>query len=407
MTSKIKNFYTTSDFSLKEIREIISLALQLKKGNAAGKLLADKRLLMLFFNPSLRTRLSFAAAMDRLGGTAIDFPLSSGYPFEYSENAVMDGVTMEHVKEAAKVMSGYCDGIAVRASKLISAGSESVKAESWNEMKKDMIINSFMQYASVPVINMESNVWHPCQGMADAMTIMEIIQSLRGPAACVSRHAFQTACDESLFSTYSPRRSLRETRIGILRLRHPSVESFPDLSSLVPPVKNKYVLSWVPHPKALPMATPNSQMLSACELGMDVTVVHPPGWELDEEIVKTADKKANEAGGSLKVSDNQKEALTGAKFVCAKSWCSLNYCGDWEREKEMRKKFKDWIVDKAKMNLTKDAYFMHCLPVRRNVEVTDEVLDSKRSLIYQQAENRMWAQMAILLYFLDSGKRQA
>ncbi|MCL4338127.1 hypothetical protein M1271_00380 [Patescibacteria group bacterium] len=391
MINKTKHFYTTSNFSLKEIREIISLALQLKQVYVPGKLMADKRLLMLFFNPSLRTRLSFIAAMDKLGGQAVDFPLSSSYPFEYKEGVVMDGVTMEHVKDAVKVMSGYSDAIAVRASKLITSESESVKSENWSKLKEDTVINSFMQYASVPVINMESNVWHPCQGMADAMTMVESL-SARGE----NFFAPQLARDLRPYINY-----LQVTRSPCELQKFSSVSLKNVVPSLVPPVKNKYVLTWVPHSKALPMATPNSQMLSACELGMDVTVVHPLGWELDKEILDIAQKTVEKSGGSLNISNNQNEALRGAKFVCAKSWSGMKYFGDWGKEKEVRGKYKDWIVDKAKMNLTKDAYFMHCLPVRRNVEVTDEVLDSRNSLIYKQAENRMWVQMAILLFLFE------
>ena len=207
-------------------------------------------------------------------------------------------------------------------------------------MRADTVINSYMHYATVPVINMESNVYHPCQGLADAMTIVEQRRGLGGV---------------------------------------------------------KYVLSWVPHPKALPMATPNSQLISACELGMDVNLVYPPGWDLDNDIIEVAKAKAKEANGSFHISRNQTDALTGADIVCAKSWGAMGFYDNWDEEKKLRSQYQNWIIDKEKMTLTKNAYFLHCLPVRRNVEVTDEVLDSENSLIYQEAENRMWVQMAILL----------
>lgn len=320
---------------------MIKLALNLKKGKIK-KTLPGQILAMLFFNPSLRTRVSFIVAMQKLAGTALDLPIKDGsYTFEFEDGVVMAGNTIEHVMEAAKVLSRYCDCIAVRASDLITSGDQSVAVSGWKYLKKDTVIKSFMRYATVPVINMESNVYHPCQGLADAMTIVEKLKSPKG---------------------------------------------------------KKYVLTWVPHPKALPMATPNSQMLSACQLGMDVTVVNPAGWELDQDITKSAQKISKNAGGIFSLSHNQKEALRGAQIVTAKSWGALKFYGKWDEEKILREKNKDWIINKGKMNLTNHGYFMHCLPVRRNVEATDEVLDGANSLIYDEAENRMWVQMAILLH---------
>ena len=240
---KVKHFYNTADFSQKEIYSLVSLALALKQGKIKGKL-SGKTLAMLFFNPSLRTRVSFSVAMQKLGGLALDLPIKEGYTFEFQEGIVMDKGTIEHVKDAASVLSRYCDAITIRASDLITSASESVKVVSWSELKKDMVVNSFMDYATVPIINMESNVYHPCQGLGDAVTMVERLSKEVGP---------------------------------------------PERSDLQ---KRKYVLSWVPHPKALPMATPNSQMLSACDLGMEVTIVHPPGWELDNEILNVAASRA-------------------------------------------------------------------------------------------------------------------
>ena len=307
--------------------------------------LVPKTMAMLFFNPSLRTRLSFICALAKLGGTAIDLPLSATYPFEFTKGAVMDKDKIEHVKDAVKVISSYVDVIGIRASKLVTSGKDSAKVDPWEKLKQDQIIKSFMEYATVPVINMESNVWHPCQGLADAVTIVEKL-------------------------------------------------------ALKTPLRKKYILTWVPHPKALPVATPNSQLLSACDLGMEVKVVCPEGFELDQEIMLQAEKRAVLAGGTLGFTNEQYEALNGADFVCAKSWGALKYYGNWEAEKKIRDGLKNWIVDQEKMKLTNDAYFMHCLPVRRNVEVADEVIDGPKSLVYIQAENRMWAQMAILLTLL-------
>lgn len=295
--------------------------------------------------------MSFIAALQRLGGMAIDVPIndSGSYRLEYKQGIVMDGATIENVKDAAKVLSLYCDFIGVRASTLVTNREKSENSGSWVDMKSDTVINSFIQYATVPVINMESNVYHPCQGLADAMTIVE--------------------------------------KMGQSASSHPS-----NKHNTI-----KYVLTWVPHPKALPMATPNSQLISACELGLDVTLVHPSGWEIDPDILKIAKRKIKEANGSISILNNQTNALHDADIVCAKSWGAMSLYQDLEKEKKFKANYGNWIIDNEKLKLTNNAYFMHCLPVRRNVEVTDEVLDSERSLIYSQAENRMWIQMAILL----------
>ncbi len=344
--NKIKHFITTLDYSQQELDAIINVALSLKAGKVNNSI-SGKILGMLFFNPSLRTRLSFASGMYKLGAIAIDLPVNAGgaYTFEFKEGAVMDKDKIEHIKEAAPVISRYCDAISVRASDLTTSSKDSVSVPSWEKVKKDTVLHSFAKYATVPVINMESNVWHPCQGLGDAMTLVEKLKS---------------------------------------------------------PKKKKYVLTWAYHPKALPMATPNSQILAACDLGMEVIVAHPTGWELDGEIVEITESRAKKAGGSLEFANSQEEAFQGADVICAKSWGALKYYGNWEAEKEMRNGLKHWIVDKKKMGLTNNAIFMHCLPVRRNVEVADEVLDSPSSVVVDQAENRMWIQMALLINLLSN-----
>lgn len=338
------HFYNTADYSNEEIVSLISLALQMKKG-IYKKSLAGKTLALLFFNPSLRTRVSFTIAMQKLGGLALDLPIKEGgsYTFEFEKGAVMDKGTIEHVKEAASVLSRYCDGIAIRASDLITTAKESVKVASWEDVKKDKIIQAFMDHSTVPIINMESNLYHPCQGLGDAVTMKEKLGETKG---------------------------------------------------------KKYVLTWVNHPKALPMATVHSEILSACDLGMDVVIAHPKGWEFDPEIIRTMQQRMNDSGGSISMVNDMKKGFTDANVICAKSWGALKYYGNWDKEKKERAELKSWIVDKKKMSVTNNAYFMHCLPVRRNVEVTDEVIDSKNSIVYDQAENRLWAQMAILTKLL-------
>ena len=341
----VKHFLNTLDYSQEELNALISQALEMKRGKIK-RTLSGKVLGMLFFNPSLRTRLSLSSGIYKLGGIAIDLPISTGgaYPFEFENGSIMNKDTIEHIKEAAQVISRYCDAIAIRASDLITHAKESVEVSTWEDVKKDTVLQGFARYATVPVINMESNVWHPCQGLGDGMTLVEKLKK---------------------------------------------------------PQKKKYVLSWAYHPKALPMATPNSEILSACDLGMEVVIAHPKGWELDKDIVKTMNQRAKTAGGSLVVTNSQKKAFQNADVICAKSWGALQYYGNWETEKRLRDNLKNWIVDSKKMQLTNNALFMHCLPVRRNVKVTDEVLDSQNSVVIDQAENRMWAQMALLANLLS------
>ncbi len=339
-----KHFINTADFSLQQIHALVDLALEIKRGKVAPQL-PGKILATVFFNPSVRTRMSFAAAMLKLGGQAMDLaPGSGAWTFEFQDGVIMDGATVEHVKEAAPVLSRYCDALAIRSSELVTTSAKSVDVGAWEVSKKDTVVRGFAKYATVPVINMESNVFHPCQGLGDALTLKETLGN---------------------------------------------------------PQRRKYVLTWAYHPKALPMATPHSQMLAACDMGMDVVVAHPEGWALDPGVMAVAVERAAAAGGSLSVSHDQEEAFEGAHVVCAKSWGALAYYGAWEAEKQLRDGLKHWIVDRDKMARTDDAVFMHCLPVRRNIVVTDAVLDSSASIVVQQAENRMWAQMAMLAAILS------
>lgn len=343
---KIRHFIQTDDFTQAELMKIIKRAQIFKKTGGGKNRLKNKILAMFFFNPSLRTRLSFIAGMDKLGGLAIDLSSGSGgFPLEFKEQTVMDKGASEHIKEATTVVSRMSDAIAVRASELVTTSAKSVDVAAWEVLKQDVVINSFVKYATVPVINMESNVYHPCQGLGDALTILERIPNPKG---------------------------------------------------------KKYVLTWAYHPKALPMATANSQFMAAADLGMEVRVVYPKGWELDEQILTTAQSRAKQAGGSLTLSNSQEEAFKDADVVCAKSWGAIKFYGAWDKEEKAKQKLKNWIVDEGKMKLTNNAYFMHCLPIRRNVEATDQVLDSPGSIIVDQAENRMWIQMAILDYLLKS-----
>lgn len=339
-----KNFITGLELSPTEIQQLIHVAIAYKNGGALPDF-SEKVLTLLFANPSLRTVLSFESGMKKMKGIVNTVHVGNTWKTEYADGAIMNGDTQEHIKDMAKVVSRYSDVIGLRASELITKDSQTKTAETWEALKMDQPIQQLAQHADVPVINMESNMFHPCQALADMMTVYEHLGAWAG---------------------------------------------------------KKLTLTWVPHPKALPLATPHSQLLMPALLGMDVTLVHPEGFELDPEVMSVAGQKAHQSGGSLTMVNDQNHALENADVVIAKSWASLSHFGQWENEKVHRAPFKDWTITQEKMDLTDEAIFLHCLPVRRNVEVTDEVLDGPRSRTLDEAENRMWSQMALISYLLTS-----
>ncbi|MFL5732842.1 MAG: N-acetylornithine carbamoyltransferase [Chloroflexia bacterium] len=340
-----RNFLNTMDFPPEAIMELVERALSMKHEGYAAQPLAGTVVGLIFFNPSLRTKTSMASGVARLGGTTIDLTVGQGtYAFEFKDGVVMNGATQEHIKEAAPVLAQYCEILAVRSSELVTSGSAVADSSAtWALAKQDTVVRSFAKYAGVPVVNLESNAFHPCQGIGDALTLKE---------------------------------QFGETR------------------------KKKYVLTWAYHPKPLPTATPHSQLLAACDMGCDVTLAFPEGWDLDGEVMAAATERVYQAGGSLQVSHSMHEAAQGADIICAKSWGALSHYGDWDAEKAIREDLKHWIVNEEIMALTNNARFMHCLPTRRNVEVTDGVLDSPNSIVVSQAGNRMYAQNALLVNLL-------
>jgi N-acetylornithine carbamoyltransferase len=330
-----KGLITTTEWSHEELDRFLAFAARVKAGQVAQRL-DGKVMGMLFFNPSLRTRTSFEVAMYQLGGHAVNLAIGSDvWSIETADGEVMDGTAAEHVKEAAPVLSRYVDVLGVRAFP---------RGGTWQEDKIDPIISAFARAAEVPVINMESALWHPCQALADALTFNEL-----------------------------------GLRAG-----------------------DPIVLSWAYHPKALPMAVPASLLAVAAQRGLEVRVMRPAPFALDPELVAEAGRIAAAGGGSVTETDDL-AALDGARVVYGKSWGSLQAYGKPAAEAGLRAPFKHWQIDGQWMARTDNGRFMHCLPVRRNVVVADEVLDSPASVVVDQAENRLHVQKALLLKLLGDG----
>ena len=325
------NFLKTSDFSRDELERFIASAMTLKFGKSNNKPLDGKSIALVFFNPRLRTRASMQVGIYELGGNAVILePGSTSWTLEHRKGVVMDGNKTEHLAEFVHVLERYVSAIGVRTF---------AELEDWATDRADPILNAFKKYATVPVINLESAMHHPCQSMADMMTIRETL----GPA------------------------------------------------------KKRVLLTWAWHPKPLPMAVPNSFALAAAQFGHDLRIAHPKGYELDEELIDEIEQQATENGGSVEVTNDVDTAFSDVEVVYAKSWGSRRFYGDTNGDLRERAGYRDgWIVNEAKMAKSNDAIFMHCLPVRRNVIVTDGVLDSPRSVVIDEAENRLHIQKAIM-----------
>jgi N-acetylornithine carbamoyltransferase len=330
----MRNFLTTNDYSRAELEQLIDSALRFKRGEDGGdgpKPLAGKSVALVFFNPSLRTRASMHVGVYELGGNPVVLePGGSSWTLEHRDGVVMDADKTEHVAEFVRVLARYCSAIGVRTFAAL---------KDWQEERNDPVLEAFAKYCEVPLINLESAMHHPCQAMADMMTIRE--------------------------------------RLG--------------------PERKRVALTWAWHPKPLPMAVPNSFALAAAQMGHELVIAHPRGYELDEALMKTIHEQAAGAGGTVEVTNNFEAAFDGAEVVYPKSWGAKQFYGKIEREIEERAQLRrKWIVDEEKMARSKGAIFMHCLPVRRNVIVTDGVIDSPASAVIDEAENRLHVQKAIL-----------
>ncbi|MCB0652266.1 MAG: N-acetylornithine carbamoyltransferase [Saprospiraceae bacterium] len=304
------------------LESLLKLALEVK-GNPFGyKTYGENKTLgLLFFNPSLRTRLSTQKAAMNLGMNIMVMNFShDGWALEMADGTVMDQGSQEHVKEAAAVISQYCDILGIRTFASLKDREEDYQEE---------VINKFIQNATVPVISLESATLHPLQSFADLITI-ETLKTVKRP---------------------------------------------------------KVVLTWAPHPRALPQAVANSFAEWMARSEVELVIANPEGFDLSPEFTK-----------GVKVLHHQEEALAGADFVYTKNWSSYENYGS------IGKGYNHWMMTNQKMDLTHSGKFMHCLPVRRNVVVADEVLDGPDSLVLEQANNRTFAAQTVLLKMLQHGK---
>ncbi|MFR9602467.1 MAG: N-acetylornithine carbamoyltransferase [Rikenellaceae bacterium] len=315
----MKKFTSVADIG--DLKAAVAEALEVKKNRFAYKHLGEnKTLMMVFFNSSLRTRLSTQKAAMNLGMNVMVLDVNQGaWKLETERGVVMDGDKAEHLLEAIPVMGSYCDVIGVRSF---------AKFENKEDDYSEKVVEQFIKYSGRPVFSMEAATGHPLQSFADLITIEE--------------------------------HKIKE--------------------------RPKVVLTWAPHPNALPQAVPNSFAEWMCAADYDFVITHPEGYELDEKFTKGA-----------KIEYDQRKAFEGADFIYAKGWAAYtdpNYGKVLSRDRA-------WTVDEEKMALTNNAHFMHCLPVRRNMIVTDGVIESKRSLVIPEAANREISAQVVIKRILE------
>ncbi|MBQ5980525.1 MAG: N-acetylornithine carbamoyltransferase [Bacteroidales bacterium] len=318
----MKSFLHVGDIG--DLGKALEEARKVKENPFAWKDLGrNKTIILIFFNNSLRTRLSSQKAALNLGMDPIVLNVNGdSWKLETSMGVVMDGDKSEHLREAIPVIGSYCDMIGVRS----FAGLQDREFD-----YAESILNQFIEYSGKPVISLESATVHPCQAFADLITIEEYKTKARP----------------------------------------------------------KVVMTWAPHPRALPQAVPNSfaEWMNAADV--DFVITHPEGYELDPKFV-----------GNAKVEYDQMKALEGADFVYAKNWSCPGTVNPADYGKILSKDM-DWIVDSRHMAVTDNAYFMHCLPVRRNMIVSDEVIDSPRSIVIPEAANRVVSAQVVMKRMLE------
>ena len=321
----MKQFISVKD--VQDINALVAKALAYKKSPFSDKKLgADKRIGLLFLNPSLRTRLSTQVAAQNLGMEPIVFNVDKeGWALEFQEGAIMNGTTVEHIKDAAPILGNYFDILCIRT----FPGLVDKEAD-----YSEKIIKQFIKHAGIPVVSLESATLHPLQSLTDIITIQESIAS----------------------------------------------------NASIKNKKPKVVLTWAPHIKPIPQCVANSFSEWMGAWGeADFVITHPEGYALSTEFTKGAT-----------IEHNQDEALKGADFVYVKNWSSYEQYG------KVLSTDASWMMTNKKLALTNNAKLMHCLPVRRNVELSDEILDGPNSLVTKEASNRVWAAQAVLAEILKA-----
>lgn len=321
----MKQFISVKD--VQDINALVAKALTYKKSPFSDKKLgADKRIGLLFLNPSLRTRLSTQVAAQNLGMEPIVFNVDKeGWALEFQEGAIMNGTTVEHIKDAAPILGNYFDILCIRT----FPGLVDKEAD-----YSEKIIKQFIKHAGIPVVSLESATLHPLQSLTDIITIQESIAS----------------------------------------------------NASIKNKKPKVVLTWAPHIKPIPQCVANSFSEWMGAWGeADFVITHPEGYALSTEFTKGAT-----------IEHNQDEALKGADFVYVKNWSSYEQYG------KVLSSDASWMMTNKKLALTSNAKLMHCLPVRRNVELSDEILDGPNSLVTKEASNRVWAAQAVLAEILKA-----
>ncbi|NUY82534.1 N-acetylornithine carbamoyltransferase [Flavobacterium sp. MAH-1] len=314
----MKHFTSVDD--IQDLNALLDIAQNHKQNPFANEDLGRRKTIgLLFFNPSLRTRLSTQKAASNLGMQAMVMNLNTeGWLLEFEDGVVMNGNKAEHIREAAQVVSQYCDILAVRSFPTLADKQKDVS---------EHVISAFKKFASVPIVSLEGSSEHPLQAVADALTIRE-------------------------FKTKN---------------------------------RPKVVLTWAPHPKALPHAVPNSFAKIMKLSDVDFIITNPDGYDLDPKITN-----------GVTIERDQNKAFENADFIYAKNWSSFENYG------QILSQDLSWTITSEKLKLTNSAKFMHCLPVRRNMIVSDEVLDSESSIVIPQANNRTFAAQAVLSEILKN-----
>ena len=344
---KGKDFLDTDDFSQEEIVEVLDAADDLRKlfrSRKKHQYLAGKTLFMMFYNRSLRTRNSFEAGMYQLGGHAHFLSPQDVYTPALPEDMI--AYQTEAISDVARVLSRYGDAIAIRI-----YGD----AAKWNIGRGHKVVQEFAKHATIPVLNMEDDMYHPFQALADAQAMRNAIPKLKS---------------------------------------------------------KKLVVSYAYSGGLKPLAVPQSEVLIGTQLGMDVVLSHPQGFELEDVVLEAARANADRYGGEFHIVNDMREAFDGADVVYPKAWSPTNYFPphsaslDKAGATAYQDKFKDWICTQALMDLTNKGKYMHCGPADRGQEVSDDVIDNEHySLYFEQAENRLHAQKAVMA--LVMGDRRA